>query len=201
MKMYRVLFLCFSLLFCGAGLNAATKADAIADAVILAVVENYVSQPQKEESFVQFSKEKQARFDELFAQALAVIDKHGLEKKELGIALEYWLADNMVYVKEERAQEQPEEKTEAEAEEENSFLILTESEARAALYAVSVLIPAEYREGGMYTAQYREEHPVSDWKQYRKDCMWAMDLLFDSIQAVAEEQPNFEYSILKSLTH
>lgn len=192
MKFYRILLFSFSLLFCALHLSAAVETDAavkIEKAVKLQTLQAAEGQAKQDKAFVSLSKDKQFKFDKLFAQAVEAIDECGLEKYDLGMALESWLPESMIYAKETAdptADEVP---------------VLTDSEERAALYAVSVLIPAQYREDSRYNEQYIKEHPVTDWEQYRKDCAWALDLLYESIEAIATREPNFQFSILKSLTH
>lgn len=194
MKYYRTVLICLSLFFCASWLSAkpADKAFLIEKAVQRAAVQasrDAVQADADEPGFVALSKKKQAQFDKMLAAAVAVVDEEGLETNDLGVALEYWLPTSMVYAKE------------AAAGEDAELPSLTESEERAALYAVNALIPAEYRKNSRYTKEYMEQHPVTDWAQYRKDCAWAMNLLYDAVQAIAEREPNFQYTILMVLTH
>jgi len=137
--------------------------------------------------FVRLSAEKQASFDKLLKKAVAVMEKEGLECAQLGSALNFWVVRAMEFQREEAGAPVP--------------VYLSADEQRAALYAVSVLIPAQYNAEPMYTLEYMNEHPVQDWAAYRRYCEEALEHVYSSVKAIAEKENGFQYSILKTLTH
>lgn len=142
---------------------------------------------------VRLDDKKQAEFNKLLVRAVEVMKKHGFDAAELGMALEYWNSRSMEFEKESRL---------IEAGETVEYPVeLTDDERRAAQYAVFVLIPREYNRDTVYTNEYMQEYPVQNWTLYRQHCKTALDLVYDAVEAIANETEGFEYSILKVLTH
>lgn len=137
--------------------------------------------------FVRLSAEKQASFDKLLKRAVAVVEKEDLESAQLGTALNFWVMRAMEFKREDAGTPLP--------------IYLSADEQRAAFYAVSVLIPAQYNVEPMYTLEYMNKHPVQDWAAYRRYCEEALEHVYSAVKAIAEEENGFQYSILKTLTH
>lgn len=141
---------------------------------------------------VQMDDAQKAAFGKLLKQAVQVMEKRGFNPQYLGWALEDWIP---------RAMEFEREAALAEAGEEVSFPLLTPSEERAARYAVFVSMPREYYVEHGYTQEFMERHPVEDWVLYRVQCKEALDLVYQAVEAIANESEGFEYTYLKVFTH
>ncbi len=168
----------------GAGLCAA-PADQVESALQRAIAAQNEKAAQKQ--FARLTQEQQAQFAQWLPRAAAVMLKNDLNPAELGAALAYSIPEHMIYARE--------------AQDPQTQLYNTPQELRAALNAIHVMLPAQYRKEVLNFKEYEQQYPVQNWTQYRQECQQALDILYTAVQAIAQEQMNFQYTYLKVLTH
>ncbi len=167
-----------------AGLCAA-PADQVESALQRAIAAQNEKAAQKQ--FARLTQEQQAQFAKWLPQAAAVMLKNDLDPADLGAALASSIPEYMIYARE--------------AQDPHTQLYNTPQELRAALYAIHVLLPAQYRKEVLSVKEYEQQYPVQNWPQYRQECQQALGILYTAVQAIAQEQMNFQYTYLKALTH
>ena len=168
----------------GAGLSA-TPADQVESALQRAISVQNEKAAQKQ--FARLTQAQQAQFEKWLPQAAAVMLKNDLDPADLGAALASSIPEYMIYARE--------------AQGPQTELYNTPQELRAALYAIHVMLPAQYRKEVLGSKEYEKLYPVQDWAKYRQQCQQALEILYTAVQAIAQEQMNFQYTYLKVLTH
>lgn len=156
-------------------------------------ITNAVARQVAKNQFVDFTPEKRAEFEKLLTKAETVIKKlkkeYGypdMELEQLSRALTDYTIKTMQYSRE---------------TEENHNITLTSDEFRAALYAVEVALHSRYDKESIYNANYNNLKPVQNWADYRKHCNEALDIVFNGVKHIANEEDNFQYTVLMTLTH
>lgn len=154
-------------------------------------------QARQEQPFVQLSPFQQERLEDALARLDPVIDAYGYDIAQLAINTVDSLKGYFEFLKYELFNGTEEELWRGRPVQDEK---LTLQEERALYYAVNVMLPAKYKKGFDYTAQFLEQYPVTDWKQYREDCEWAMEQVLVGLEALVNESPD-RFSLMQGVTH
>ncbi len=132
---------------------------------------------------------KQKAFSGLLDKAVTVMrqdEVFDLNPAQLGEALLSSVSRVLLLVREERAGEMVE---------------LEPEEQRAVYYAIYTLLPAQNRVGLPTFQEYSSAYPVQDWDLFRDAAQESLDLVYQAIEDISQQKPNYRYSWLFFLTH